>query len=67
MFGPALVSYGEAGKAGQRLAWIGGFRQARQCEDWKGVDWSGRYGGDGYGKFWLVEAGRAGFGGDWIG
>ena len=37
-------------------------RQARQCEDWKGVDWSGRYGGDGYGKLWLVEAGAG-----WLG
>ena len=54
---------GEAG-----AVWRGGVRyvlvwQARHCVDWKGVDWSGRYGGDGYGKVWLVEAGRARFGG----
>jgi hypothetical protein len=27
---------------------------------WRG--WRGRYGGDGYGKLWLVEAGKVGIG-----
>lgn len=27
-----------------------------------GLLWQGRYGGDGYGKLWLVEAGKVGIG-----
>jgi hypothetical protein len=55
-----MAWWGPAGSVGSGMVWIGGFRQARQCEDWKGVDWSGRLGAVGSGQLWSGVAGVAG-------
>ena len=61
---------GEAGKAGQRLEWIGGVRQARQAGRvwyWPGADRRGRLGVAGLVRDRKGEAGRLGSGMVWTG
>ena len=53
---------GLAGKAGQRLEWLGGVRQVASGRAWCGLDRHGRRGNVRTGKAWIGQAGMVGTG-----